>query len=125
LSLDWFELGGYGGAFLSYFLPSLENLPNEPSNGGKDAGPLYGARARIGSSLFLECSYTFRMGEQNTGRYRRIEVGGLDDDGSGWSIFWEAREQPKTPAPNTATQEQRVIGAMPLNYSLGFSFRNY
>jgi len=125
LSLGWFQLGGFGGGFLSYYVPSLENLPNEPSVSGKDAGPLYGGRVRLGHDLFVELSYTWRVGELATGRYRRIELGELDDDDSGWSLFWEAREQPKDLAPSTATQEARLSGGMPLNYSLGFSFRNY
>ncbi len=124
LHVSIFQLGGFGGAFLNYYSPSLENLPSEPGQSGKDAGPLYGARARIGDNTFLELSYTWRVGEHATGRYRRIEFGALDDEGAGWSFFWDAREQPGV-APNTASQDERLIGGMPLNYSLGFSLRNY
>ena len=125
LDLGWLQLGGFGGGFFSYYSPSLENLPLEPSGSGKDAGPLYGARARVGHDIFVEVSYAWRRGQDLTGRYRRIEVGGLDDDGGGWSVYWEAREQPDGTPGAGASQQQRLFGAMPLNFSLGFSLRSY
>jgi hypothetical protein len=124
LDVEWFQLGGFGGAFLNYYSPSLENLPLEPSDSGKDAGALYGARARLGHDLFVELSYTWKRGQDMTGRYRRIDVGSMDDDG-GWSLFWEARERPSATPGAGATQQQRLLGAMPLNFSLGFSIRGY
>jgi len=123
--LDWFQIGGFAGGYLNVYSPSLENLPGEPSGGGTGKGPLYGARARIGHDFFVEVSYAWRVGEFATGRYRRIEVGGLDDDDTGWSFYWEAREQPKQTAGAAASQDERLLGTMPLNYSLGLSFRNY
>lgn len=122
---DWLQIGGFAGGFLSVYKPSLENLPGEPSDGGTGKGPLYGARARLGHDFFVELSYAWRVGEHATGRYRRIEIGGLDDDGSGWSFYWEAREQPKQTAGAPASQDERLLGSMPLNYSLGVSLRNY
>lgn len=125
LDVGWFQLGGFGGGFLSYYSPSLENLPLEPADSGTDKGPLYGARARLGHDFFVELSYAWRRGQNLTGRYRRIEIGGLDDDGSGWSFYWEAREQPSGTPGAGASEQQRLLGAMPLNFSLGFSLRSY
>lgn len=122
---DWLQIGGFAGGYFNLLAPSLENLPGEPSDSGSGKGPLYGARARLGHDFFVELSYAWRVGEHATGRYRRIEVGGLDDDGSGWSFFWEAREQPKQTAGGMASQDERLLGTMPLNYSLGFTLRNY
>jgi hypothetical protein len=125
LDIGWFQLGGFGGAFYSLYSPSLENLPLEPSDSGKDVGPLYGARARLGRGLFVELSYAWRHGQHMTGRYRRIEVGSMDEDGGGWSLFWEAREQPSSTPGAGVPEQQRLIGAMPLNFSLGLSLRSY
>ena len=127
INADWFELGAVGGGFVSYYIPSLENLPGEPSVSGRDSGLLYGGRARLGHDVFLELSYTWRDGQYTTGRNRRIEFGSADDEGGGWSFYWEARERPKDSqlAPSGASQAERLIGGMPLNWSLGFCLRNY
>ena len=128
IAVGWLQLGAFGGGFVSYYVPSLENLPGEPSVSGRDTGALYGGRVRLGSETFIELSYTWREGQHATSRNRRIDFGSVDeDDGSGWSLFWESRERPKDGdlAPSTATQQDRLIGGMPLNWTLGLCLRDY